>query len=317
MKTALVTGIAGFVGSHLAELLLSKKIKVFGFFLSGHSTDNIEHLKSKLNLISVDLQNKKAVEREVSKIKPDLVFHLAAYSSPPKSFEEPQATLENNINSQINLSESLVKIKSRAKILIVGSAEEYGDIDPKYLPANEETPLAPLSPYAVSKVAQDMLGYQYFLHNKLQVVRVRPFNHVGPRQSPIFVVASFASQIANCEKAGGGIIKVGNLDTWRDFTDVRDMVRAYVLALEKGIPGEVYNLGSGKAVKIADILHQLLSLTKVKITVEQDKKRKRAVDIKKVYGDFSKFKKQTGWQPKLPLSKTLFDTIDYERKKLT
>lgn len=316
MRAALVTGIAGFAGSHLAEYLLSKKIKVFGFFLSGHSNDNIEHLKNRLNSISVDLQNKKAVEREVAKIKPDLVFHLAAYSSPPKSFEEPQATLENNINSQINLLDALVKIKSKAKILIVGSAEEYGDIDPKDLPADEETPLVPLSPYAVSKVAQDLLGYQYCLHHKLQIVRVRPFNHIGPRQSPLFVVSAFASQIADLEKSGGGVIKVGNLNTWRDFTDVRDMVRAYLLALDKGIAGEVYNLGSGKAVKIADILEKLLSQSSAKITVKQDKKRQRAVDIKKVYCDFSKFKRQTGWAPKIALAKTLADTLKYERDKL-
>jgi len=316
MKKALITGVAGFAGSHLSEFLLSQKISVFGFFHPDHSTNNVQHLKNRIDLIACDLLDKKNVRAKTALVNPDFVFHLAAFSSPANSFKNPKETLINNILSQLNLLEALLKIKSKAKILIVGSADEYGDIDQKYLPADEKTPLAPTSPYSVSKVAQDMLGLQFFLQYKLQIVRVRPFNHIGPRQSKAFVVPSFASQIAEIEKQGQGIINVGNLEAWRDFTDVRDMVRAYLLALQKGVAGDVYNIGSGKATKIADILKTLISLSKAKIKVRKDKSLFRPVDLKKIYCNFSKFQAQTGWKPKIPLLKTLSDTIEYERQRL-
>ena len=316
MKKALVTGIAGFAGSHLAEDLYSQKFTVFGFFLSNHLLLNLSHLKDKINLIECDLLDSKKVEKSVKLINPDYVFHLAAFSSPKDSFKNPKETLKNNIFGQINLLEALAKIKSNAKILIVGSADEYGQVDSKYLPIKEKTPLSPISPYAVSKVAQDMLGLQFFLHYGLQIVRVRPFNHIGPRQSLSFVVPSFAAQIAELEKKGGGIIKVGNLENSRDFTDVRDMVRAYWLALEKGKYGEVYNVGLGKALKIADILKMMIGLSKVKIIVKKDTKRIPPQDIETIYCNYSKFKKTTGWQPQIPIIQTLADTIEYERAKL-
>ena len=316
MKKALITGVAGFAGSHLSEFLLSQKISVFGFFHPDHSINNIQHLKNRIDLIACDLLDKENVRAKTALVNPDFVFHLAAFSSPADSFKNPQETLINNILSQLNLLEALLKVKSKAKILIVGSADEYGDIDQKYLPADEKTPLAPTSPYSVSKVAQDMLGLQFFLQYKLQIVRVRPFNHIGPRQSKAFVVPSFASQIAEIEKQGQGIINVGNLEAWRDFTDVRDVVRAYLLALQKGVVGDVYNIGSGKAIKIADILKTLISLSKAKIKVKPDKSLFRPIDLKKIYCNFFKFQAQTGWKPKIPLLKTLSDTIEYERKKL-
>lgn len=315
MKT-LITGIAGFAGSHLAEYLLENNFDVYGFYLESHSTNNIEHLKNRLSLTSVDILDAKKVSAEIAKIKPDYIFHLAAFASPGVSFERPKETIENNVFGQLNILEALAKIKSKAKILIVGSAEEYGDIDKKYLPVAEETPFAPVSPYSVSKVTQDMLGFEFFKHENLNIIRVRPFNHIGPRQSDAFVVSAFASQIAKLEKENGGTIKVGNLESSRDFTDVRDMVRAYLLALEKGIPGDVYNIGSEKAIKISDILKMLISQAKVKVEVEIDKSRFRPVDTKIIYCDATKFKKQTGWKTQIPIEKTLSDTIDYERTKL-
>lgn len=315
MRKALVTGIAGFAGSHLSELLLKEHIEVFGFYHPSHSTENINHIKDKLNLIACDVLVKKTVEESTKKIKPDLVFHLSAFSSPPQSFLNPQATLNNNIEGQLNLLESLAKINSNAKILIIGSSEEYGDIPKKYLPANEDTPFAPTSPYAVSKIAQDMLGLQFFLHNKLKIVRVRPFNHIGPRQAPMFVVPSFASQVAQLEKQGGGILKVGNVETYRDFTDVRDMVKAYLLALDMGKFGEVYNIGSARSIKIKEVLEKLLSFTKAKIKIQVEKSRLRTKDTQEVICNFTKFKKQTGWEPKIPIDTTLFDTIEYERSR--
>lgn len=315
-KKALITGIAGFAGSHLTEHLLEKGIKVYGFYHPDHSTENLGDVKSKIELISCDVLEAKLVKKAIGDIAPDLVFHLAAFASPAQSFKEPELTLKNNILGQLNVLSALAHIKSNARILVIGSADEYGNIDPKNLPADEGTPLAPPSPYAVSKVAQDMLGLQFYLHHKLNIVRVRPFNHIGPRQSPAFVVSAFASQIAQLEAQGGGVLKVGNLETYRDFTDVRDIVRAYLLALVKGKFGDVYNLGSGRAVKIKDLLEKLLSLAKVKIQVKTDKSLMRPTDIKAITCDFSKFKKQTDWKPKIPLSITLSDTIDYERSKL-
>lgn len=316
MKKALVTGIAGFAGSHLAEFLLTKKIAVFGFYHPEHSTENIDHIKDKLELVACDILNRRRVKDALKNIDPTYVFHLAAFSSPAQSFAIPRETLENNIIGELNLLEALAQNKSRAKVLVIGSADEYGKISEKDLPTDEATPISPLSPYAVSKVAQDFLGFLFFLHHKLHVVRVRPFNHIGPRQSPSFVIAAFASRIAQLEKAGGGTMNVGNLESWRDFTDVRDMVRAYYLALERGQPGEVYNLGSGKVVKIEDVLAMIITFAKVKIQVRQDKKLFHPQDIKIIYCDFSKFKKQTGWYPKIPIRTTLFDTIEYERQKL-
>lgn len=313
---ALITGIAGFAGSHLTEYLLSQKIAVCGFFHPQHSSDNLNLIRSRIALYPCDISDKKRVLLSVKRLQPDYVFHLAAFSSPSASFASPAETIKNNIMGQINLLESLVAIKSKAKILVIGSADEYGAVDPKFLPLDENTPLAPNSPYAVSKVTQDFLGWQYFLHWGLHIIRVRPFNHIGPRQSEAFVVSSFASQIAQLEKQGGGQIKVGNLATYRDFTDVRDMVRAYLLALEKCIPGEVYNIGSGKPVKIGDLLAKMISLSTVPISIKKDLARLHTHDIKKIYCNFKKFRAQTGWQPKIPLSRTLSDTIEYEREKL-
>lgn len=316
MKKALVTGIAGFAGSHLAEFLLAEKFKVFGISHPEHATKNIDHIKNKLELLACDILDQKKVDAALATISPDYVFHLAASSSPAQSFKAPRETLENNIVGELNLLEALVQNKSKARILVIGSADEYGKIRERDLPADEVTPISPLSPYAVSKVAQDFLGLQFFLHHKLHIVRVRPFNHIGPRQFDAFVVSAFASQVARLEKEGGGTIRVGNLESWRDFTDVRDMVAAYHLALEAGLPGEVYNIGSGHAVKIADVLAMMITLAKVKIRIREDKKLFHPQDVKIIYCDARKFAKQTGWRPKIPIKTTLFDTIEYERREL-
>lgn len=316
-KKAFVTGIAGFVGSHLTEHLLAKKIEVYGLYHPQHSTQNIDHLKDKINLVAGDLAKSKQVKKILKDVKPTYVFHLAASSSPSQSFEKPREALENNIFGELNLLEALRDIKSTAKILIIGSSEEYGAVDKKYLPISEDVPFSPLSPYAVSKIAQDILGLQYFLHEKLNTVRVRPFNHIGPRQSTIFAIPAFANQIAQLEKEGGGEIKVGNLKSYRDFTDVRDIVAAYLLALERGRPGEVYNIGSGKAVKMSFVLKLMLEMAKAKITIKVDKSKFMPIDIKTVNCDFSKFLKDTGWKPTIPLKTSLFDTITYERQKFS
>ena len=314
MKKALITGIGGFVGGYLTPHLLAKKIEVAGFVHPKHAKSTLNFQKNKIKIAKCDLLDKKQLFLNLKNDKYDYIFHLAAFSSPAESFKNATQTLKNNIFSELNLLETLTKLRSKARILIVGSSEEYGNVKSSDLPVKEEIPLAPVSPYAVSKVAQDLLGYQFYLHHSLKIVRVRPFNHIGPGQSTNFVVPNFASQIAKLEKKGGDQIKVGNLNSWRDFTDVRDIVVAYLLALEKGQMGDVYNIGSGKMRKIDDILDRLISFSKVKIKIIRDKKLFRQSEIKKIYCDYSKFKKQTGWMPKIDITKSLLDTIEYERK---
>lgn len=314
MKKALITGAAGFVGSHLSECLVASGIEVHGLIHPEHPPQHEKALERKIKIIKCDILKKQDLANILKNENFEYVFHLAAFSSPPQSFINPKETLENNIIGELNLLDILAKITSKAKILIVGSSDEYGNPPARYSSINENTPFTPESPYAVSKIAQDMLGLQFYLRHKLSTIRVRPFNHIGPGQSKAFVVPAFASQIAKLEKSGGGEILVGNLNSWRDFTDVRDTARAYLLALEKGEPGDVYNIGSGKAYKIADILKELISFSKVEIKVKQDPKLIREIDIEKMCCDFSKFKKQTGWYPKIPITKTLFDTIEYERQ---
>ncbi len=317
MTKVLITGISGFVGSHLAEYLVSQNFDVSGFAHPDHAKDNLKSILGKIDLHNINLLDFENIKDSFKKNKYDLIFHLAAFSSPPQSFKNPQETLTNNIIAQVNLLETIIALNSEASILIVGSADEYGDVLEKNLPIVEETELKPTSPYAVSKLTQDYLGLQYHLSHNLKVVRVRPFNHIGPRQSEAFVVPSFAKQIAQIEKTGKeGTINVGSLDTYRDFTDVRDMVKAYLLALEKGDSGDVYNIGSGQVYKIEEILNILLSFTETKIKVKQKQELVRKKDIKLISCDFSKFKIKTGWNPEIPINKTLLDTIEYERNKI-
>jgi len=316
MKKALITGITGFAGSFLAEHLVQAGYDVSGTYLSDDSVVNIESVKDKLKLHKVDLQNKEETAKLTLEEKPELVFHLAALASAAASFEDPSGFISNNIAAQVNLLESVRVAKITPKILIVSSAEVYGDVDPQKLPINEDAPLRPVNPYAVSKVAQDFLGLQYFLSYKIPIIRVRPFNHIGPRQSPQFVVSSFAKKIADIEKGKmEPVLKVGNLEAKRDFTDVKDVVDAYTQIIEKGEPGEVYNIGFGRSYKIEDILNRLLSLSEKKITVEKDSSLMRPVDVPDLVCDNSKIKKTTGWEPKTPIDETLKDTLEYWRKQ--
>lgn len=313
-KKVLITGLSGFAGSHLAEYLVKNKdLDVNGTYLSVNTLPALEEIKNKVNLIRLDLTNNSKVQSLVSQVKPDLVFHLAALTSPADSFKNPSETVTNNIVAQINLLEAVKNLNLDTRILIVSSAEVYGKVDVKDLPIDEETPFRPSNPYAVSKIAQDFLGLQYFLSHNLKIIRVRPFNHIGPRQSPVFVVSSFAKKIAEIEKGKDSVLHFGNLEAKRDFTDVKDMVYAYFLALEKGEAGDVYNIGSGVSYKISDILERLISFSTAKIRVEKDQKLFRPSDNPELLCDNKKFKKITGWSPKIPIDKTLKETLEYWR----
>lgn len=316
MKRALITGVTGFAGSYLAEYLLStKKYEVSGTYLIEESLNNIEFSRDKVNLIKADLSEEKTVFKIIKDTSPSAIFHLAALTSPFDSFNNPIQTLTNNISLQVNILEAIRKYNLfDAKILVVSSADIYGLVKKENLPIDEKTSLVPTSPYSVSKIAQDFLGLTYFLSYKLKTIRVRPFNHIGPRQSPNFVVSSFAKQIAEIEKGKREpVLRVGNLESKRDFTDVKDMVRAYVMAIEKGKYGDVYNIGSGISYEISEILNKLISMSSSKIKIVKDKALFRPSDNPDLICNADKFSKLSGWKPEVSIDTTLKNTLDYWR----
>lgn len=316
-KRVLITGITGFAGSHMAEFLLKKKFDIYGVCRWRSNRDNILHLNKRLKLIEADLLDPHSLDALMLETRPDYIFHLAAQSFVPASWTSPAVTLETNVVGTANLFESVRRAQIDPVILIACSSEEYGLVKKDEVPIKETNPLRPLSPYGVSKVAMDYLGYQYFKSYGMRIVRTRAFNHTGPRRGEVFVNSTFAKQIAEIEKRKRKpIIKVGNLEAQRDFTDVRDIVKGYYLAVLKGEPGEVYNICSGKAWKIKDCLELLLGMTKVKVRVGKDPARMRPSDIPILLGDNRKFVKKTGWKPKIPFKRTLKDLLNYWRKRV-
>ncbi|HVZ12341.1 MAG TPA: GDP-mannose 4,6-dehydratase [Patescibacteria group bacterium] len=316
-KKVLITGVTGFAGSFLAEHLLnSSEVEIFGSYLTDDSLINVDSISDKINLTKIDLLNSPDVKNFISESSPDLIFHLAGLASPGQSFENPASYINGNVSSLLNILEEVRSQKINPKILVVSSAEVYGATDADHIPTDENAPLMPNNPYAVSKLAQDFLALQYFLSYKIPIIRVRPYNHIGPRQSPQFVVAAFAKKIADIEKGKmEPVLKVGNLTAKRDFTDVRDMVSAYVEILEKGEEGEVYNIGSGKSYKIEDVLNKLLSFTDTKIEIRQDESLMRPIDVPELLCDNSKMKKTTGWETKFGIDQTLKETLEYWRNQ--
>lgn len=316
-KTALITGITGFVGSHLAELLLAEGVNVYGIQRWRSKTDNIENIQDKIIIQEADLLDAHSLYKVVDEIRPDYIFHLAAQSYVQSSWSSPTNTLEINIIGTANLFEAVKKSGLNIAIQIACSSEEYGKVLPDELPIREDNPLRPLSPYAVSKLAMDYLGYQYHESYGMRIIRTRGFNHTGPRRGDVFAESTFARQIAEIEKGKKEpVVHVGNLDAKRDYTDVRDMVKAYYLSVQKCQSGEVYNIATGKSWKIRDVLNLLLSMSKVKIKVLQDKSRMRPSDVEVLVGDATKFMKVTGWRPEIPFEKTMEDLLNYWRERI-
>lgn len=315
---ALITGISGFAGSHLAELLVRENnAEVFGMDLPEARGNNLAGIKDKVKIYRGDIRNASSVSKVIRNIKPDLVFHLAAQAHIPDSWVLPAVSLYTNIIGTVNLLEAVRRIRRNARIHIACSAEEYGRVYENEIPLKEGNPFRPLSPYAVGKLGQDMLGYQYSQSYGMFIVRTRAFNHIGPRMSDSFAASSFAKQIALIEKQKQKpVIYVGNLESLRDFTDVRDIVKGYWLSLKKGKAGEAYNICSGKGHKIKDILEILLKFTKKQITIKKDKHRLRPSDVMALVGDNTKFSKETGWRPKIPLKQTLYDILTYWRERI-
>jgi GDP-4-dehydro-6-deoxy-D-mannose reductase len=314
----LITGFTGFVGSHLADYLVARgDVEVFGTLRWRSRRDNVEHLGTRVRHVECDLHDAAAVRRVLREVRPDRIFHLAAQSYVPTSWVIPGETLSGNVLGQVNLFEAIRDLELPARVHIAGSSEEYGLVLPDEVPIREENPLRPLSPYAVSKVAQDLLAYQYWKSYGLHTVRTRGFNHTGPRRGEVFVSSNFSKQIAEIEKGlREPVVHVGNLESIRDFTDVRDMVRAYWLALERGAPGEVYNVCSGRGYSARQVLDILLGLSHVKVEIRQDPARMRPSDVVLLLGDYSKFRGVTGWEPTIPFEVTLKDLLEHWRKRV-
>lgn len=313
----LITGITGFAGSHLAEYLLSKNCEVFGTVRWRSKTENIEHIKNKITLIECDIRDASSVKKAIKNVLPERIFHLAAQSFVVTSWVVPAETLLTNIIGELNIFEAVRELNINPLIQIACSSEEYGLVEPSEIPIKEENPLRPLSPYAVSKVAQDLLAYQYYKSYNLNIVRTRAFNHSGPRRGDVFVDSNFAKQIAEIEKGKKPpVIEVGNLEAKRDFTDVRDIVRGYWLALEKGDIGDVYNICSGRAYSIREVLQMLLKISKIEVEIKEDKERFRPSDVPILVGDNTKFVKKTGWRPEIPYEQTLLDMLNYWRERI-
>ncbi|MFH1455787.1 MAG: GDP-mannose 4,6-dehydratase [archaeon] len=319
MKNVLITGITGFVGSHLSEYLLAKGYKVSGLIRWRSPMDNIEHIKDKLDLHFGDLTDAHAMQSLIDKTQPDYIFHLAAQSYVPMSWTAPTDTMVTNVVGTLQLFEAVRKSSCNPVIQVSCSSEEYGMVYPEETPIKETNPLRPLSTYAVSKVACDKLCYQYSKSYNLKTIATRSFNHTGPRRGHVFVCSNFAKQIAMIEKGKQDpVILVGSLEAKRDFTDVRDVVRAYLLIVERGTPGEVYNICSGPAstFSMQQVLDKLLAMSTVQVEVKIDPARVRPSDVPLLSGDCSKMKELTGWEPRYTFDQTLRDILEYWRKRV-
>lgn len=313
----LITGAGGFAGGHLIDYLLTHPdLALYGSVFE--HPDQLPRLQGlPITLRQTDMRDADAVHALVEDARPDLVFHLAALASVPAAFKNPWPTLENNIAAQVHLLEAIRALDLTPRILVISSAEIYGAAGGTSEPLDESTPFEPGNPYSVSKVAQDMLALQYYISYRLPVIRARPFNHMGPYQAGGFVAADFASQIAAIEAGQRDpVMYVGNLTAERDFSDVRDVVRAYYVLITQGEPGEAYNICSGKGHSIQYLLDTLLRFSTTAIDVRQDPARMRPSDVPRRVGDASKLQACTGWQPVIPFEQSLLDILNDWRQRM-
>ena len=310
----LITGGTGFAGSHLVEaLLLEGYTDIHVTSLSGKDTF-FESLIGAANIHSLDLTDAPSVNKLFAELQPNQIYHLAALASVGKSFDEANRVLINNIVLQQNVLLAVRDFCKQARLLIVGSAEEYGvSVSDSEIPVTESHPFRPINPYGVSKATQDMLAYSYFISYDLDIVTVRPFNHIGERQSSDFAIPAFAQQIVQIERGEQAELNVGDLSTIRDFTDVKDMVKGYIIVMNHGVTGEAYNIGSGVGTKMSDIVATLSSLSTKKIETNIDTTRLRPHDIPKMVANNDKIKK-LGWSPEYDIAETLKRIISWYRK---
>jgi GDP-4-dehydro-6-deoxy-D-mannose reductase len=315
---ALVTGISGFVGGHLTEHLVAEGDLVVGLSATGRWPEELKHLGQKARIERFDLvgETVATLGELVRRKQPEVIYHLAAQSNPQASVDNSRATWTLNFWGSFNLLEAVRLSGQRPRVILVSSGVCYGNPPPELIPVTENCPLLPNNPYAASKAAVDLLGIQHHLAHGTNVISVRPFNHAGPRQSDRYVLAGLASQVAQVEAGRSRRVDVGNLDVIRDFTDVRDVVRAYRMLAQSGEPGEVYNLGSGTGTRIADALQYLGSLTRSPIEVHVDQARVRPVDQPMLVADASKLKAAVGWETRYSIEQTLGDMLEFWRESV-
>ncbi|MEW6221766.1 MAG: GDP-mannose 4,6-dehydratase [Candidatus Hadarchaeota archaeon] len=310
---ALVTGINGFIGSYLPDFLTAKKMEVFGTVRDA-GMGGIEHARDKIKLIKCNMRSLPEVRNAVKESSPDIIFHLAAQSRPDVSWIDPVETMDTNVMGTVYLFESVRQLGLDPKILVAGSSAEYGLIKKDEPPIREDHPLLPVSPYGVSKVAQNLLAYQYFKNYGMKTVRVRIFGATGPRKVGD-ACSDFCRQIVGIKRGEAApVIHVGNLDVVRDLMDIQDTLDAFWVLLEKGKFGDVYNICSSKPLRIGDILDKLLEISGLQVNVEVDPKKLRPTDEPIVVGDNAKIRRECGWEPKVPIEKTLADTLEYWEK---
>jgi GDP-4-dehydro-6-deoxy-D-mannose reductase len=339
----LITGLTGMAGSHLAESLLEKSdVEIFGTMRWRSRLDNLDDIAARgrlntmeglqiadaaaldrhskpdmVNVIECDLCDPTSTAQMIGAVRPDRIFHLAAQSFVPTSWHAPAHTIQTNMIGQLNLFEGIRRAGLSPRIQIAGSSEQYGLVREDEVPIRETNPFRPLSPYAVSKIGQETMAYQYHKSYGFHTVVTRGFNHTGPRRGQVLATSSFAKQVAEIELGlREPVIDVGDLSSKRDWSDVRDIVRGYWLALEHCIPGEAYNIGSDHAIAVGEMLDILLRHSTVKISKRVDPNRLRPSDVRLLWGDSSKFRAVTGWSPSIPFEKTMEDLLDYWRVRL-
>lgn len=310
MKKALIIGAGGFVGSYLIDCLHDE------FHMEVYATKlkDTELSHPSAQVYDLDILSKDDIVELLYNIRPDYIFHLAAQSSVSVAWKNPMMTIDVNIKGSVNVMDAVRELYYKPRILVIGSGEEYGHIKEGETPISEETLLRPGNIYAATKACQNMIGSIYAKAYDMEMMLVRAFNHVGPGQAPLFVVSDFCKQTAEIEKGlKEPVIHVGNLSARRDFTDVRDVVRAYALLVLKGTAGETYNVGSGNAMAIRDILDMIVGMSSADIKVEIDRNKIRPVDVPVIEADITKINRETGWKPVISIEQTIRETLDYWR----
>lgn len=313
MKRSLIIGAAGFVGAYLIDCIAENQdMSIYATKLPNEKVN-----RDNVTVFDLDIMDKEAIVALLFEVRPDYIYHLAAQSSVGVAWKNPSLTIDVNIKGSINVMDAVRELYYKPKVLLIGSGEEYGYIKPEEIPINEENRVRPGNIYAATKACQNMIGHIYAKAYDMELYMVRAFNHIGPGQAPLFVVSDFCKQVAEIEKGlREPVIYVGNLDSRRDFTDVRDVVRAYTALIETGVSGETYNVGSGNALCIRDILQTIITMSEVKIDVQIDPNKLRPIDIMTIEADTHKIYELTGWKPMISISQTIEETLNFWRAQV-
>ena len=313
----LLTGATGFAAGHLAEALLAGgQVELVGISRRTQWPEELRHLAGRVDFRAGDVGDRNALEALLRDVQPAQIYHLAGYAHAGQSFREPDAAWAGNLSATRSLYEAVLRWGGKPRVLFVGSGLIYGDAESAAAAFDENHPLRPTSPYAASKAAADLASYQYMRSTGLDIVRARPFNHVGPRQSPDYAIPNFARQLVASERGGPPVIETGGLSSHRDLTDVRDVVRAYLLLMQHGRTGEAYNIGSGQTQSMQTVLDRLLALSTLRgVQVKQRPDLVRSTDTAAARADAGKLQRETGWSPSFTLDQTLADTLAYWRER--